>query len=109
MTDKKSKYEFISFFTQATGKLSDSVDLLRRIYSALRDIVLYKDTGREDFDFFYADESILQYEKKIKTKYAKRICLIIEDTIEKLYTNQGTSSAHNIFYDMSLKIYNSKQ
>ena len=109
LSQNKSKYDFISFLTQATEKSTDTFDLLRTIYSSLRDIVAYKEANSVRFDFFYNESELIPFEKTIKPKYAKKICTIIEESINKLYMNQGNASAYTIIYDTAIKIYNSKQ
>ena len=106
--DSDSRYELIAKFSTKNEKSSYYVNFLRLLYSALRDVILYKEAGIDIFDFFIDIEDINNNSKKIKAKTSKKLCLIIEETIEKLIQNQGVSSTNSIMLTFSMKAWSAK-
>ncbi len=103
---KKDKY--ISFFSGLDNKTPYAIELLRFTYMAIRDIIAYKNDASSEFDFFINTDDILKYNKNIKIKHAKRTCLLIEETIQQLHLNQGSSSASSILLNFAIKTWSAK-
>ena len=81
------------------------IDHLRSLYTMFSDILKLKLCDECELDFFESSEEYDKYIKKIKPKCAKKMSILIEQTIDKLYYNQGASSASSIMLDFSIKAW----
>ncbi len=102
------KHEFILYVSSFDEKNNNCIAFLRGIYSAMRDIILKRSCSLESFDFFTDKQDITKFEKMIKVKYAKKICILIEQTIEQLYLNQGASSVSSIMQNFAIKAWSAR-
>jgi DNA polymerase-3 subunit delta' len=105
---KSGKYEVFDFFTSEIEKNSTTIERLRLLYSALRDIIAYKEMKIKEFDFFIDVEDVSKYTVQIKPKYAKKLCSHIEDALAQLYLNQGSSSVYSIMFALATEAWSAK-
>ena len=108
LSNKSTKYDFMSFFTTHAEKSFDRTELLRQIYSSMRDIILYKELKNNTFDFFIDEQDLINKSKNIKSKFSKKLCILIENTIEQLQFNQGPSSTESIMLNFALKTWSAR-
>lgn len=107
LKNKNSKLDLVDYFTLQEKNYTD-IERLRLIYSALRDIIAYKESDHDKFDFFLDREELKDKCAAIKPRYAKKICALIESAIAELELNQGQSSADSVLYLLALNIRNAK-
>lgn len=102
------KSEILVYFKKIGDKNDTQTEQLRLLYSAFRDIIMYKDLRKDLFDFFTDSEDIKKYTPSIKPKFAKKVCISIEKAIEALSLNQGSSSMTAIMFTLASEICNAK-
>ena len=100
------KHLFLSFISEIEDKGGYCTDFLLTVYTAARDLVLFKTSASDSFDFFIDINDIKKYEKYIKLKYAKKLCVLIEEALAQLQLNTGASSASTIMQNLALKAWN---
>ncbi len=103
--ENTKKHVFLTFIAELDDKGNYCIDFLNMLYSAMRDIVLFKNVTTEDFDFFIDSADISRYTKSIKNKYASKLCILIENTTEQLRQNQGASSTNSIMQNFLIKTW----
>lgn len=107
-SNKSSKYDIMSFFSKCSDKSPELIELLHQIYASMRDLIMFKETKTAHFDFFIDSDDASNNSKNIKSRYCKKICVLIESTIEQLQFNQGSSSASSIMFNFSLKVWGAR-
>ena len=108
-TTKIKKTDIITYFCSYSEKNEEHIERLRLLYSAFRDIILYKELKTEEFDFFINSQEIGKYTNHIKPRFAKKMSALIENTIQELYLNLGNSSLNSIMLKLATEAYNAKQ
>lgn len=108
ISEKSTKYDYMQYWSAHIDKNNVQIELLRLIYSSLRDLIAQKELNDDRLDFFIDSEDAARFLSKIKPKYAKKLCMLIENTIEQLYINQGASSVSSIMLTFAIKAYNAR-
>ena len=107
-TQKTQKSDIFSYFSDYSDRNNAEIERLRLLYCAFRDIIFYKEAKSDNFDFFINNQDISKYTNYIKPKFAKRMTILIEKTINELYLNQGNSSLSSIMFRLSTETWNAK-
>ena len=102
------KSDVLVYFKKNGDKNDDEIEHLRLLYSAFRDIIMYKELKKEPFDFFIDSEDIKKYTGAIKPKFAKKVCTSIEKAVEVLSLNQGISSMTTVMFTLATEIWSAK-
>ena len=102
---KKAKFDVYDYFTCETDN-DGALERLRILYSAMRDIIAYREVKLTQPDFFLDTEEISKYASCIKPKHAKKICVHIEQSLAELYLNQGSASVYSIMFTLANNVWN---